>query len=89
MHQLMPEHMVGFRKRSCQRQHDAPLQNLSYTAGGFANVTLERIGLPELGGTGVDDEWLAIGELVIEQAGEAGIPPFVHQGDEYYCRLYL
>ncbi len=82
MHELVADHMVGVAERTAHRQHDATPHRLGDAAGSFAELTLDCVGLLEIGMRGIQDERLPAAERVGEYPLEPRVPPFGHtRGD--------
>ena len=74
--------MVGVGQRSGHRQHDAPLQRFGDATGAFTDQAFDRVGLPEVGADGVEDERLPAAQLVTEEARQPVVPPLGHPRDD-------
>ena len=64
VHQLVAEHVVGLGQRGADRQHDAPLEGLGDAARALAGRAADGVGLLEVGVARVEDDGLALLELV-------------------------
>ena len=69
MDQLVPDDVVQIAERSARREHDPAPESLGHSAGALADAASYGIGLLELGRAGVEDQRLAAGQLVVEDAG--------------------
>ena len=67
--ELVPDDVIEIGERAADGENDPAPQRLGHAAGAFAEVALDRIGLPELGRAGVEDQRLPPVELVAEEPG--------------------
>jgi hypothetical protein len=82
VYQLVADHVVGVRERTCKRQHNAPTQSFGHTAGALADLAANDVGLLELDVGAIQDEWLAAAKLVPQQAFEPHPPTLGHAGSD-------
>ena len=78
MHELVTEHVVAVGDGARKRKDDPPLEGFGHTAGPLAQVTLDRVRLPEMRAACVEDERLPRAELMIQQLRKARIPALGH-----------
>ncbi len=74
VHELVANHVIGVGEAGADGQHDAALHRLGDSARPFAQDAFHDVGLLEMGMSGVEDERLASGQLMIEDACEARVP---------------
>ena len=86
--QLVADDVVQIAERAAGGQHDTAAESLGDTAGALADPAAYRVGLLELRRAGVEDQRLAAVQLVIEDAGQPGIPPLRHASGVCRC-LFL
>ena len=72
--QLVPEHVIGFAEAGGKRQHDASFLVLRDAADAVAQVAGDDVGLRELGVARVEHDRLTLGEGVVEDLRQAGVP---------------
>ena len=89
VHQLVTQHVVGLGERAREREHYTALEDLGHAAGALADAPLQRIGLAEVGPARVQDQGLASGQVVVEQAGESRVPALRHERGVLYGDLFL
>ena len=71
VHHFVREDVLRLLQRPLQEQHVPLAEEVGDTLGALAH--LGGVGLPEIGGGGVQDDGLPLGELVVQDAGEPGI----------------
>ena len=77
VHQLVPEHVVGFRERPEHRHHDPPPQSFGHAAGAFADAGHD-VGLAEVRTRRVENERLRTREIVLQDLRQARVPALRH-----------
>ena len=77
VHHLVLQDMLELGVRAGEGQHGAVLEELRDAAQSFAG-RVDDVRLLEVGLRGVQDDRLAARELVVEDAGQAGIRAFGH-----------
>ena len=78
MDELVAEHMIGVAERRGHRQDHPPLRAFGDTAGALADRALEDVGLLELRMAGVENDRLAAGQRVPEDARQPRVPALGH-----------
>jgi hypothetical protein len=76
MDELVAEHVIGRFNRPRKRQHDAPLRGFCHTAGSLAELSLDRVRLPEMGPARVENQRLPAAQLVTEDGRQPRVPTF-------------
>jgi hypothetical protein len=74
VHQLVPQHVVRLLDGAAEGLDDALLEHLRHAAGALAQVAGDGV-LLEVRGAGVQDQRLAVLELVVQDAREPRVPP--------------
>jgi hypothetical protein len=75
---LVPEHVVGLAEAGDEGHRNARLRPLGEAADAFARRPRREVGLREMGMARVENDRLPLVEAVIEQRGEARVPPLRH-----------
>ncbi len=78
MNQLMSDNVVQVPKCPAGGKHDPAAEGLRNPASALADSPAYCVGLLELRCAGVEDQRLAAGQLVVEDARQPGVPPFRH-----------
>src|SRR5262245_8239331 len=78
MNELMANHVIGIAERPAERQDNPAPEGLSHTAGSFAELTLDDVGLFEIRMRGVEHERLPSAQLMPENCLQTNQPPFRH-----------
>jgi hypothetical protein len=78
--QFVTQHVIGLRQRRAERQDDAAFQAFGHAARALAGLVRQDVGLLEVGMIGVEDQRLAILQLVIEDARDPRVPALRHAG---------
>ncbi len=87
--ELVPEHVIARLDRPGERQDDTSFVSLCYAARPFAQIPLDRIGLPEVRATRIEDERLPGAQLMIQQLGQSRVPALRHAGGQLRGLLFL
>ena len=81
MHQLVAEDVVRLRQRAADGKDDPALERLRHAPRALPGRAAQRVGLLELRMTGVEDDRLALLDLVAEDAAEPRVPALAHAAD--------
>ena len=76
VNELVADHMVRIRNRTGKGQNDPPSGCLCDSTDTFPELALNDVGLLEIGVRGVEDQRLATAKLMVEDPGQARVPPF-------------
>ncbi len=89
VHQLVAQHVVGLGQRAGEGEHHPTLEDLGDAAGALPELPGQGVGLPEVGAAGVEDQCLAVREIVVEQPRQPRVPPLGHEGGVLDRQLLL
>ena len=78
VHHLVADHVLELGVGAGEGQDHAVLEKLGDAARALTDVAADRVGLLEVRLRGVQDDRLAALKLVVQDAGEARVPPLRH-----------
>ena len=85
--------MVSGLVSAPQTEHDPPLGGLGHSAGAFAELALDRVGLPEMRPARVENQRLPAAQLVIQQTRQTRVPtlgePGRHARGIFFLRIEI